>query len=137
APAAERRPSLIARMKARIALWREAASRIDAPVAPRREPQFESEEGEEEEDFARGPRRAATVDRPQQRRRMAPARQATLDLGMAGEHLLPPLDLLKELPPVRAAAVNEDALQQNARLLETVLEDFGVRGQLVKVRPGP
>jgi len=26
---------------------------------------------------------------------------------------------------------------QNARLLETVLEDFGVKGQIVKVRPGP
>jgi len=135
-PAAARRPSLIARMKARIAVWRAAASRIDAPAAPRREPQLEAED-EDEEEVVRAPRRAATVDRPQPRRRMAPARQATLDLGMAGEHLLPPLDLLKELPPVRAAAVNEDALQQNARLLETVLEDFGVRGQLVKVRPGP
>jgi len=33
--------------------------------------------------------------------------------------------------------IDEAALEQNARLLETVLEDFGVKGQIVKVRPGP
>ena len=33
--------------------------------------------------------------------------------------------------------IDEGALEQNARLLETVLEDFGVKGQIVKVRPGP
>ena len=31
----------------------------------------------------------------------------------------------------------EEALQQNARLLESVLEDFGIRGQIENVRPGP
>jgi len=64
-------------------------------------------------------------------------RQTALDLGPSGRHVLPPIDLLTEPPQSRAAAVNEDALQQNARLLETVLEDFGVKGQIVKVRPGP
>ena len=33
--------------------------------------------------------------------------------------------------------VSEDALEQNARLLEGVLEDFGVRGEIINVRPGP
>jgi DNA segregation ATPase FtsK/SpoIIIE, S-DNA-T family len=66
------------------------------------------------------------------------ARQAALDLGPASRHLLPPLDLLAAPPPTaRTTAINEEALQQNARLLESVLEDFGVRGQIVKVRPGP
>src|SRR5207344_412926 len=47
-------------------------------------------------------------------------------------------DLLAAPPPSKhAATVNEEALQQNARLLETVLDDFGVTGQIVKVRPGP
>ena len=64
-------------------------------------------------------------------------RQASLALGPA-DHLLPPLELLAEVPPSRGgASVNEEALQQNARLLESVLEEFGVRGQIVKVRPGP
>ncbi|HUK10364.1 MAG TPA: DNA translocase FtsK 4TM domain-containing protein [Stellaceae bacterium] len=65
------------------------------------------------------------------------SRQTALDLGLGGQHVLPPIDLLTEPPIVRNAAVNEEALQQNARMLETVLEDYGVKGQIVKVRPGP
>ena len=33
--------------------------------------------------------------------------------------------------------VSQDALEQNARLLEGVLDDFGVKGEIVNVRPGP
>jgi len=33
--------------------------------------------------------------------------------------------------------MSSDALEQNARMLEGVLEDFGVRGEIVNVRPGP
>jgi len=51
---------------------------------------------------------------------------------------LPPHDLLAR-PPANAAVqkINEESLEKNARLLETVLEDFGVKGEIVKVRPGP
>jgi len=38
---------------------------------------------------------------------------------------------------IKTEEVDEEALGKNARLLETVLEDFGVRGQIVQVRPGP
>ncbi|MFV0280050.1 MAG: DNA translocase FtsK [Rhodoblastus sp.] len=48
----------------------------------------------------------------------------------------PTLGLLAE---ARRAAkkISEDALAQNARLLEGVLDDFGVKGEIVNVRPGP
>ncbi len=36
-----------------------------------------------------------------------------------------------------AEAINRTGLEQNARMLKTVLDDFGVRGEIVKVRPGP
>ena len=63
--------------------------------------------------------------------------QAALDLG-DGALEMPSLDLLRlPKPEERIASVDEDALAQNARLLETVLEDFGVQGRIVKVRPGP
>ena len=43
-----------------------------------------------------------------------------------------------EEPKKRAfTRISEDALQQNARLLETVLDDFGVKGEILNVRPGP
>jgi S-DNA-T family DNA segregation ATPase FtsK/SpoIIIE len=51
---------------------------------------------------------------------------------------MPSLDLLRlPRPEDRIASIDEDALAQNARLLETVLDDFGVQGRIVKVRPGP
>ncbi len=55
-----------------------------------------------------------------------------------GEYQLPPLSLLKE-PPVDTAGptFSDDQLEENARLLESVLGDFGVRGRIVAVRPGP
>jgi S-DNA-T family DNA segregation ATPase FtsK/SpoIIIE len=68
------------------------------------------------------------------------ARQQLLDLPRTDDGFdIPPLLLLEEVPelPAEARAVNEEALHQNARLLESVLEDFGIRGEIVKVRPGP
>ncbi len=56
----------------------------------------------------------------------------------AGEYQLPPLDLLSEQPIIKGVAdVSDDALEENARLLEAVLSDFGIRGRIVAVRPGP
>ncbi|NBO20960.1 MAG: hypothetical protein EBU97_03235, partial [Rhodobacteraceae bacterium] len=50
---------------------------------------------------------------------------------------LPPLSLLS--PPERIDRQNrsDEALEQNARMLETVLDDYGVKGEIVSVRPGP
>ncbi|MHB0707859.1 DNA translocase FtsK [Roseomonas mucosa] len=50
---------------------------------------------------------------------------------------LPPLDLLTEAPRRRDNGPTEEMLQNNARMLEGVLEDYGVRGRIVEVRPGP
>jgi S-DNA-T family DNA segregation ATPase FtsK/SpoIIIE len=58
--------------------------------------------------------------------------------GAAQRYELPPLLLLSEPKrPAAAAKVSQDALEQNARLLEGVLEDFGVKGEIINVRPGP
>jgi DNA segregation ATPase FtsK/SpoIIIE, S-DNA-T family len=70
-------------------------------------------------------------------RRGDPDLQPALDLVSADEPLLPPLSLLAKAPAGRTAAVDEEALSKNARMLEAVLEDYGVRGQIVQVRPGP
>ncbi|GGE08927.1 hypothetical protein GCM10011529_14190 [Polymorphobacter glacialis] len=62
-------------------------------------------------------------------------RQPALDLGDAA--ILPSLSLLKPPPAGPARRVDAASLEQNARLLEGVLEDFGVRGRIGEVRPGP
>jgi len=66
------------------------------------------------------------------------AAQRNLPLGRDGSYAQPSLDLL-EMPDTNpaSATMNRDALQQNAQMLASVLEDFGVRGEIVKVRPGP
>jgi S-DNA-T family DNA segregation ATPase FtsK/SpoIIIE len=56
----------------------------------------------------------------------------------SGEYELPSLGLLAEAPPQQASAMlSDDALEENARMLEAVLTDFGVKGRIVAVRPGP
>ena len=75
--------------------------------------------------------------KPAEGKRAAEMRQPNLDLGN-DEYSLPPLDALDPPPEANPESrQNEEALAENARLLESVLEDFGVRGRIVKVRPGP
>ncbi len=49
----------------------------------------------------------------------------------------PPVDLLQEAVTQDAVTISQETLEQNAGLLEAVLEDFGVRGEIIHVRPGP
>jgi S-DNA-T family DNA segregation ATPase FtsK/SpoIIIE len=53
-----------------------------------------------------------------------------------GGFRLPELAMLAK-PTVRTANVDEAALRQNARMLEGVLAEFGVRGEIDQIRPGP
>jgi S-DNA-T family DNA segregation ATPase FtsK/SpoIIIE len=70
--------------------------------------------------------------------RRAAEHQATLDLLPDERYALPPLDLLDKIAANTAIQkINDESLQKNARLLESVLEDFGVKGEIVQVRPGP
>ncbi len=65
------------------------------------------------------------------------ARQPALDL-VSGEYQLPALSLLAEPIVVHdTAALSDEALEENARMLEAVLTDFGVKGRIMAVRPGP
>jgi len=133
----------------------------EAPVAgdPRREPVFETEaaparrvapvlhddepdDGGEEPVFAPAPVVVATDARsrvapppapPVPQRRPAPAPPHD-----PGSYAHPALGLLAEPPLVSPSAqVSSEALEQNATLLEATLGDFGVRGDILAVRPGP
>ncbi|HEY0043160.1 MAG TPA: DNA translocase FtsK 4TM domain-containing protein [Allosphingosinicella sp.] len=76
--------------------------------------------------------RARAADKPVTRTR---ERQQSLALG--DSYQLPPLELLSPPPPPISGALDKAALERNARLLETVLEDFSVKGEIIEVRPGP
>ncbi len=49
----------------------------------------------------------------------------------------PPLSLLSAAETVQRHQLSEEALMENARMLEAVLDDYGVKGQITEVRPGP
>ncbi|WP_102225526.1 DNA translocase FtsK [Acidimangrovimonas sediminis] len=53
----------------------------------------------------------------------------------AYEH--PPLSLLTNPAEIERHHLSDEALEENARMLETVLDDYGVKGEIVSVRPGP
>ena len=62
--------------------------------------------------------------------------QESLPLSEAGWRF-PSMSLLKPAPVRAATGPSTEALEANARLLETVLSDYGVQGSIVEIRPGP
>ncbi|UUV05626.1 DNA translocase FtsK [Ruegeria sp. YS9] len=50
---------------------------------------------------------------------------------------LPPLGLLSNPASIQRHHLSDEALEENARMLENVLDDYGVKGEIVSVRPGP
>ncbi|WP_170774794.1 DNA translocase FtsK [Ruegeria lacuscaerulensis] len=50
---------------------------------------------------------------------------------------LPPLGLLANPANIQRHHLSDEALEENARMLENVLDDYGVKGEIVSVRPGP
>jgi len=99
------------------------------PPAPRHAP---PEPAEAAEPAAKAPRITAAASP----RRSEAARQPSLSLGDSPWQL-PPLNLLAEPPAKRVGRPTEEALQANARLLEQVLDDYGVRGRIAAINPGP
>ena len=85
-------------------------------------------------------RRESRVKRDEARRTPVNAKrskQPALNLA-SGEYQLPALGLLAEPAPVTDNhGLSDEALEENARMLEAVLVDFGVKGRITAVRPGP
>ncbi|QCJ00348.1 DNA translocase FtsK [Agrobacterium larrymoorei] len=54
-----------------------------------------------------------------------------------GEYEYPPIDLLQQPQVLQTTTMTPEALEQSAGLLESVLEDFGIKGEIIDVRPGP
>ena len=62
--------------------------------------------------------------------------QKAFDFVQPGGFKLPELAMLAK-PKPRSSAFDEGSLRQNARMLESVLAEFGVKGQIDQIRPGP
>ncbi|NJR14026.1 MAG: cell division protein FtsK, partial [Phyllobacteriaceae bacterium] len=65
-------------------------------------------------------------------------REAQTSLLKSNAYELPPLAVLAQPKAIaRDSRMSKEALEDNARILEGVLEDFGVKGEIIHVRPGP
>ena len=53
------------------------------------------------------------------------------------EYEYPPLSLLSNPDNLQRHVLSDEALEENARMLEAVLDDYGVKGEIVSVKPGP
>jgi S-DNA-T family DNA segregation ATPase FtsK/SpoIIIE len=62
---------------------------------------------------------------------------AQQSLALGDNFVLPAPDLLAAQAEKGKTQIDRAGLERNARLLESVLEDFHVRGDIVEVRPGP
>jgi len=124
----------------------DAPSHYRASTADEEIPYEEEEEVEEaEEEAPRKSRSRKKSAAPIIEERAKPEvskrrmKQANLRLGndVVGFEL-PPISLLGSAPKRKKdSSISESALSQNAKLLNSVLKDFGVQGEIVKIHPGP
>jgi S-DNA-T family DNA segregation ATPase FtsK/SpoIIIE len=63
--------------------------------------------------------------------------QPELPVFKPGSYELPALGLLAKPETRKTRVISDEQLEQNARMLENVLADFGVKGEIINVRPGP
>ncbi len=74
---------------------------------------------------------------PAQSRQAKADSQPSLPLTEPEPYEFPPLTLLTNPVTIERHHLSDEALEENARMLENVLDDYGVKGEIVSVRPGP
>ncbi|MGH6736525.1 MAG: DNA translocase FtsK 4TM domain-containing protein [Methyloceanibacter sp.] len=118
--------------------WAEERPAIDADG--RIEPSFgpapfvDDDEDFDEDDVTAPDYRITRLDPKQGRKRHTSLRAQHADT----PYDPPSLKLLQQPPrAARGRGISDEVLQENARELEGVLQDFGVKGEITNVRPGP
>lgn len=96
----------------------------------------EDEDEEEARPVAKREPRVTKKPKAEEKKAATPKMQSALPLPQ-GDYELPSIKLLSPSPKGRKNALSESALTQNAKLLESVLQEFGVNGEILEIRPGP
>ena len=101
----------------------------------------EDEEGEYEEDEEESEEEIEVVKPQRSAAKASKAKnpkQAKLNLRDPSDWDLPPVDLLADAPaPAKEEKLDESALRRNAELLQNVLNDYNVKGEIKSIHPGP
>ncbi len=127
------RPNVLAAVAARLA--REGVVKTAPPAPAAIEPAEPAPFGQDAERKVVLPGRkpGAAVSRQAQ----SEAEPALAFDDAAGGYERPPLSLLTPPREEPGQQISQEALMENARMLEAVLDDYGVKGQINEVRPGP
>ncbi|WOI53391.1 FtsK/SpoIIIE family DNA translocase [Parvularcula sp. LCG005] len=88
----------------------------------------------DEDEEATAPRKIIREVRKVQMRRPISDDQPMFD---SENYVFPPLSLLKAPKVNDTQDISDEELEERARMLETVLADFKVNGEIINVRPGP
>jgi S-DNA-T family DNA segregation ATPase FtsK/SpoIIIE len=114
-------------------------NQINEPFDPLRERLYKSSEGE----LSKVAMTKAVIKYPLQKK-VVPSKKAEEDSQPAlkfedtgATYELPPLNVLTNPIIIERQQMSDEALEENARMLEAVLDDYGVKGEIVSVRPGP
>ena len=83
------------------------------------------------------PRRAPEIVDPKSSPMPASLGSGSRQKDLFDEYELPGLELLADPPANSGKKIDKLSLERNARLLETVLDDFNVKGEITAVRTGP
>jgi S-DNA-T family DNA segregation ATPase FtsK/SpoIIIE len=84
----------------------------------------DDDEGDEEEEEEAPAPRKVRVQQPKQAKR-------------SGSFVLPGLNLLAAPKASDRATLSTEEIEEHAESLESVLEDFGIKGEIINARPGP
>ncbi len=117
-------------------------SEVDFPLVPGRRKRASQKVAQEDDEGSAAPVAVGTPRRAPEIADPAPTpmqpRPATAkQRDMFAAYQLPALDLLDDAPEHAAPKLDKMALERNARLLENVLDDFNVKGEITAVRAGP
>jgi DNA segregation ATPase FtsK/SpoIIIE, S-DNA-T family len=110
----------------------ETRARTPMPVvqSPRHEPRFDGEDDSDYEDEEDDDDEDAPAPRRRAAQKAAPRRSGN-------GYTLPSLNLLAAARASERTTLSRDIIDGNATALESVLQDFGVRGEIINARPGP
>jgi len=106
----------------------DAGASVESDDEEAEEEEYEEEDAEEEEEEASPARRGRAPERTGSRLKVA---------GRKVRFELPPVNLLAAPKANERHAPSVSVIEENARALENVLQDFGVRGEIINARPGP
>jgi len=111
----------------------------DLPFTANRErkPREAKAKGDAPQPVEAEPRRAPEIVDPASTAKPAQYSAKSTQQDLFQSYDLPSLDLLADPPVNTAPKIDKLALERNARLLETVLDDFNVKGEITAVRTGP